>query len=384
MSGHRRHGPRPPRQLFHPFELAVCGRSGSGKTTLLERLVERLAERRVGYAKRDAHRFEIDVPGKDTWRLQQAGARAAHIHDSRHAAAVRWGEVDPLLGPARFADCDLVLLEGWRREPGLPRLLFVEGLAGEEPHAGVLACLTADPALAGRPAPAGLLADDCRHAPVLHRDDLDAVAELVRGHFAARIAARPLKGPVLSGGRSERMGRDKALIAYRGEPEAARAANLLAGVVEEVLLSVRPDQAAERAALGWPLLPDRHLGFGPLGGLLSALEHDPASAWLVLGCDLPFVDAATLRELLDRRDPWALGTAFDSEHDGPPEPPCTVWEPRSRARLLGFLALGVACPRQALRLGARRLPPRPELANVNRPEEAAAARARLAAGQGEP
>jgi molybdenum cofactor guanylyltransferase len=373
------HGPRPMRCLFHPFELAICGHSGRGKTTLIERLIEQLAPRRVGYAKHDAHRFEIDHEGKDTWRVQQAGAQAVHIHDGQHTAAVRLGEIDPLLGPQLFAACDLVLIEGWRRAGTLPRLLFCDGMDGEDPHDGVLACITADTDRAGRPAPPGLLAGDCRQAPVLHRDDLDGIVTLVREHFDARLAARPLKGLVLSGGHSVRMGRDKALIAYRGEPEILRAAGLLAGATAEVYLSVRPDQAAERASLGWPLLPDRLLGFGPLGGILSALESDPASAWLVLGCDMPFVDTDTLRTLLAGRDPWALATAFDSEHDGLPEPLCAIWEPRSRGRLLAVLAHGGACPRQALLQGTKRLPPAgAALTNINHPEEASAARVRLA------
>lgn len=385
MSGRHARGPKPPRFLFHPFELAVCGRSGAGKTTLLERLLERFSrERRVGYAKHDAHRFDFDREGKDTWRLGRAGAAAVHVHDPSRAGLLRDGPLDPLLAPTLFAGCDFVLVEGFRRELRLPKLLFVDGLEGEEPHEDVVACVTADSTRTGRPASAALLDDSCREAPVFHRDDLDGLADFVLGLFEARLAARPLKGLLLTGGRSERMGHDKALIAYRGEPEALRAARLLEEVLGEVFVSVRPGQEAERAAIGRPLLTDRHLEMGPLGGILSALDSDPAAAWLVLGCDLPFADERTLRTLLDGRNPWAVATAFDSASDGLPEPLCAVWEPRSRQRVLGFLAKGLACPRQVLlRSAIRRLPAQGQaLANVNRPEEAEAARLRLASEPG--
>lgn len=385
MSGRHDRGPKPARFLFHPLEVAVCGRSGSGKTTLLERLVERFApERRVGYAKHDAHRFDFDREGKDTWRLGRAGASATNIHDAERSGALRAGPADPLLGPTLFAACDFVLVEGFRRELTLPKLLFVDGLEGEAPHAGVIACVTADAARTGRPAPPALVGEEGRDAPVFHRDDVNGVESFLRDRFQRLLGERPLKGLLLTGGLSERMGRDKARISYRGEPEAARAARLLVETVGEVFVSVRPGQEAERTELGLPLLVDRHLDLGPAGGLLSALESDPAAAWLVLGCDLPFVEADTLAALLAGRDPWAVATAFDSESDGLPEPLCAVWEPRSRQRLLGFFAQGSACPRRTLLHSAtKRLPPRPgALLNVNRPDEADDALRRLGAGSG--
>ena len=71
--------------------VSVVGRSGSGKTTLIEKLVPALKARglRVGTIKHDAHRFEIDREGKDSWRHRQAGAEAVLISSREKIALVR-------------------------------------------------------------------------------------------------------------------------------------------------------------------------------------------------------------------------------------------------------------------------------------------------------
>ena len=376
MSGHGA-----PRALFHPFELAFCGRSGSGKTTLIERLIARLADgRRVGYVKHDAHGFEMDRAGKDTWRARHAGAAALQIQSQDAWAAGLSGCAGPALARQLFAGCDLVLVEGYRRELALDKVLFVEGLADEAPHERVVAAVTSSRALAGRPLPSELaacLAGAPDGLPVFHRDDVEGLADWLLARFQARLAARPLLGLVLAGGKSERMGRDKALLEFGGEAQAVRAARLLEGCCAQVFISARAGQGRE--ALGWPVLEDRFTGIGPMGGILSALEARPEAAWLVLGCDLPFVTPRILEALLEGRDPWRPASAFRDPDSGLPEPLCAVWEPRSGTDLLGALAAGMSCPRRVLGLGSACLLDLPEpgaLANINRPEELEAARVR--------
>lgn len=97
-----------------------CGYSGSGKTTLLEGVIARLAARglRVSLVKHTHHDFDIDRPGKDSWRHRQAGAgevllmsdrRWVLMHEVREDPAPR---LDEML--ARLSPCDLVLLEGFK------------------------------------------------------------------------------------------------------------------------------------------------------------------------------------------------------------------------------------------------------------------------------
>ncbi len=98
-----------------------AGFSGAGKTTLIERLIPRLvaAGLRVSLIKHAHHRFDIDKPGKDSWRHREAGASEVLI-----ASDQRWALMHELRGDPepdlqtllqRFAPCDLVLVEGYKR-----------------------------------------------------------------------------------------------------------------------------------------------------------------------------------------------------------------------------------------------------------------------------
>jgi molybdopterin-guanine dinucleotide biosynthesis protein A len=113
-------------------------------------------------------------------------------------------------------------------------------------------------------------------------------------------------------------------------------------------------------------------GEGPIVGIRSALAAHPEVAWLVLACDLPFLSDTAIEELLRRRDPSALATAYKSAHDGLPEPLCAIWEPAAARVLADYQAAGGHCPRKFLiRHGAHLidLPDPRALDNVNTPEE---------------
>jgi len=102
-----------------PALVAIVGKSDSGKTTLIEKLVPELLRfgLRVGTVKHDAHSFEIDHPGKDSWRHGQAGAHAYVVASRERLAYIARldGEV-PLADIARryFAGFDLVVAEGYK------------------------------------------------------------------------------------------------------------------------------------------------------------------------------------------------------------------------------------------------------------------------------
>jgi len=193
------------------------------------------------------------------------------------------------------------------------------------------------------------------------------------------LAARQprLRGLVLAGGLSQRMQTDKGRLRYHADGREQRevAAALLADVCHDVVVSVRAEQAAELPACLVPL-PDRFLGLGPLGGILSAFLADPNAAWLVLACDLPFLSADTLRTLVAGRQPSRLATAFQSPGSDFPEPLITIFEPRAYPELLRFLGLGYSCPRKMLINSDVQVLPTPggdALRNVNTPAEREAA-----------
>lgn len=181
----------------------------------------------------------------------------------------------------------------------------------------------------------------------------------------------PLYGLLLSGGASQRMRQDKAALPYRGEPQLLRAWRLLERVTERAFLSVRDQQRDDPLRAGLPQIVDSYDAIGPAAGILSAQDRFPEAAWLVLACDLPLLDEATLQQLIDARDLSANATVFASRHDGLPEPLCAIWEPSSHALLRQRYDDGSYCPRKALIQSRIVLLPAPgdALDNVNTPEE---------------
>ena len=190
--------------------------------------------------------------------------------------------------------------------------------------------------------------------------------------MTAPASAAPLRGLVLAGGRSSRMRRDKAALAYAGRSQLDQAFELLSRHVDGAFVSVRADQRADPLRAGRPQVVDVLSDLGPIAGIIAAQSREPEAAWLVLACDLPFLDDAVLRTLIAARDPDADATAFRSAHDGLPEPLCAIWEPRSATALRTSVESGRQCPRKFL-INARThlidLPRADALDNVNSSEE---------------
>ena len=158
----------------------------------------------------------------------------------------------------------------------------------------------------------------------------------------------PLYGLLLTGGRSRRMQRDKANLEYAGQSQLARAMALLEPLVARTFVSMRADQTADPQRAAYACIADALPDLGPIGGIHAALHAHPAAAWLVLACDLPFLDAATLQQLIAAREPLRLATAFRSSHDGKPEPLCAIFEPASTTTIDTRIAAGLQCPRDFL------------------------------------
>ena len=113
-----------------------AGWSGSGKTTLIEKLIPRFtgAGLRVSLVKHAHHTFDVDQPGKDSYRHRHAGAQEVLVTSSR-----RWVLMHELRGAAepgldgqleRLSPCDLVIVEGFKRAP-IPKLEVWRRVTGE-------------------------------------------------------------------------------------------------------------------------------------------------------------------------------------------------------------------------------------------------------------
>ncbi len=138
--------------------IGLAGWSGSGKTTLLAKVIPRLVVRglKVSTLKHAHHGFDVDQPGKDSHTHRAAGATEVLVSSANRWALVHElrGQAEPALGAllAKLSPVDLVLVEGYKREPH-PKLEVYE------------------------PLPAA-------RVPVVDLDDVERIADLLIRHAA--------------------------------------------------------------------------------------------------------------------------------------------------------------------------------------------------------
>jgi molybdopterin-guanine dinucleotide biosynthesis protein B len=154
--------------------IGLAGWSGAGKTTLLTRVIPHFLKEglRVSVIKHAHHAFDVDVPGKDSWRHRQSGAeevlvssgkRWALMHELRGASEPRLPEL-----LAKMSQVDLVIVEGFKSEPY--RKIEVHRTAN-----GKALLFPDDPGIVGIAADAALETT----LPVVHLDDISAIAAMM-------------------------------------------------------------------------------------------------------------------------------------------------------------------------------------------------------------
>ncbi|HEY5797760.1 MAG TPA: molybdopterin-guanine dinucleotide biosynthesis protein B [Bosea sp. (in: a-proteobacteria)] len=168
--------------------IGLAGWSGAGKTTVLTRLIPELARRGVSVStlKHAHHAFDLDTPGKDSFAHREAGAREVLISSERRWALMRElrGEPEATLVEllARLSPVDLVIIEGFKREPHA-KIEIHRAANGKPPlHPG-------DPTIV---AVASDIAFPDAGRPVIDIDDVAAIADimLARAEPLAPILAR--------------------------------------------------------------------------------------------------------------------------------------------------------------------------------------------------
>ncbi len=165
---------------------------------------------------------------------------------------------------------------------------------------------------------------------------------------------------------------DKAALIHNGKTQLQHAYELLNKICERTFVSVRADQPQDPTRARTPQIVDVHTDLGPLAGISAAQAQHPNKAWLIMACDLPFVNESVLSYLIAHRDPSKLATAFRSTHDGLPEPLCTIWEPSSASLVSEWIENNNQCPRNLLINSSINLLEQPDahaLDNINTPAE---------------
>ena len=155
--------------------IGLAGYSGSGKTTLLGKAIPRLIARglTVSTIKHAHHEFDVDQPGKDSHTHRMAGATEVLVASSRRFALVHElrGEAEPSLATllGKLAPVDLVLIEGYKREPH-PKLEVDRAAVGMPllaPNDSAIVAIASDVALSSAP------------VPVLELNDVEGIVEVL-------------------------------------------------------------------------------------------------------------------------------------------------------------------------------------------------------------
>ena len=306
--------------------VAVVGRHNSGKTTLVVSLIAELVSRGhdVGSVKHH-HRegFEIDIPGKDSYRHRQAGASETVIAAPGQVARIKSveGEVECTAIVRSMPGHDIVIVEGYRKS-GLPTIeimrsanaadakvasVFAEGarngvsldtdftqesrgdrafvpdadVAHKMPGSSTIAIVTDMPEAREAAAIYGI--------PALDLDDVGGLADFLEEHYL-----RPRVTVVIqAGGESRRMGQSKALVQFAGRPLICRMIDRLSPVADELIITTNEGGRLAFLSEAYPdldikLTPDLHDYRGALPGIHTALEAATNPYVAIVACDMLF------------------------------------------------------------------------------------------------
>lgn len=165
------------------------------------------------------------------------------------------------------------------------------------------------------------------------------------------------------------MGQDKARLPFRGGTLVEFVARRVTEAAGSAVLVGDPALYQE---FGYPVIADRYPGEGPLGGILTALDHTPADWNLVVACDMPGLSVEFLKRLLDAAEQCPAQALLPVGPSGRPEPLCAVYHRRSRAGIEAAFQAGerkvtralAGLPAETLAVGEVA-----EFQNVNTPEE---------------
>lgn len=264
--------------------IAVSGVKNSGKTTLVTKLLPILTGYglKVATIKHDGHDFEGDVPGTDTYRHMQAGAYGTAVFSgSRFMAVKQQADVTEQQLCELFPEADLILLEGFKNSwypkiETLRQCVFREPVCSRE---GLLAYV------------ADFDIPDRGEIPWFSAEEPRKAAQLIYDYW---YCCSQMSMVILAGGKSSRMGRDKADLLLHGKTFLQH--QILKGKalgIQDIVVSGYGGTMCER-----PVVFDRYPEMGPLGGLESALRKVKHHACLVLTVDMPLISISQLQGLI--------------------------------------------------------------------------------------
>lgn len=307
--------------------ISIVGRHNSGKTTLVVKLIGALTARGhdVGSVKHHSHDgFQIDYPGKDSYRQREAGATETVIASPTQMARVKTlaHEVECSAIVRSMPGHDIIIVEGYRKS-GLPTIEIMR--SGNEADAAVAEAFLED-ARAGlslaednvqrargasafarditekmpnantvaivSDIPAACEAAQIYQLPVFGLDEVDRIVQFLEEHYV-----RPkVSVSIQAGGESRRMGRSKATVPFAGKPLITRLVRRLAPVADELIITTNePENLGflheEFPHLTIKLVRDAFDVRGALPGLYTALSTATNPYVAIVACDMVFASA---------------------------------------------------------------------------------------------
>ena len=267
-----------------PPVLHLVGRKRSGKTGLIIKLIRSLAAKgyRIAGVRHSPHTHCLDAEGSDTDAYKKAGAIGAALitaHETNlFCPAMSW---DDKFLPIRhsFNHCHLILVEGGVKE-GKEKIEIIP--PGESPlcsgDVSLRALVSAHYAVPGLPS--------------FDPEDVDGLSSFIE----ERYIKTAISGAVMAGGRSSRLGVNKAFLKFHGRPGIELLLEKVSALVSPV--TIITNSPAEFQYLTIAAAPDIRPGCGPLSGIHAALSLSPTEYVLVVSCDLPLLTLHILRTLL--------------------------------------------------------------------------------------
>ena len=309
--------------------ISIVGRHNSGKTTLIEQVIKELVARGhdVGSIKHHSHvGFDIDYPGKDSYRHRAAGASEVIIAAPDMLARVKMlqEEVECNNIVRSMPGHDIIVVEGYRKS-GLPTIeimrsgnpadvsvaqVFVEGArsgaslgtdftqiargVAEEHKADLKHKMpTSDTVAIVTDIPEARDAATLYNIPAFDLNNTGDLVDFLEDHYV-----RPRVTVVIqAGGESRRMGRSKATVPFDGRPLICRLVERLAPAADELIITTNEAEnlgflAEQYPDLGIKLVSDAFDFRGALPGLFTALQAASNPFVAVVACDMVFASAS--------------------------------------------------------------------------------------------
>ncbi len=156
-----------------------------------------------------------------------------------------------------------------------------------------------------------------------------------------------LYGLVLTGGKSARLGKDKYLIDYHGVPQVQYLYKLLVSLGLETFVACSKAQE-EILKPKYPVIVDKLKEIGPMGALSAAFDTKSNGAWLIIACDLPFINQETISALIEARSKEHLLTTYQDFKSDFFETTISIYEPQVDVVMKNAYAVGQFSLRRAI------------------------------------